>query len=61
MGYNCFDRQTARRVLNSWELPMSKKPTSTAISRHSLFGPPSILEGEDAAAYDELWAVSAQR
>ena len=33
---------------------MSKKTTSTAISQHSLFGPPPILEGEDAAAYDEL-------
>ena len=34
---------------------MSKKTTSTAISQHSLFGPPPILEGEDAAAYDELF------
>ena len=34
---------------------MSKKSTSTAISKHSLFGPPPILEGEDAAAYDELF------
>ena len=34
---------------------MSKKSTSKAISRHSLFGPPPILEGEDAAAYDELF------
>src|SRR5208282_342377 len=28
---------------------------SKAVSRHSLFGPPPILEGEDAAAYDELF------
>ena len=34
---------------------MSKKTTSTAISQHSLFGPPPILEGEDAAAYDVLF------
>ena len=34
---------------------MSKKSTSKAISRPSLFGPPPILEGEDAAAYDELF------
>ena len=34
---------------------MGKKSTSTAISQHSLFGPPPILEGEDAAAYDELF------
>jgi hypothetical protein len=31
---------------------MGKKVTSN--SRHSLFGPPLVLEGEDAAAYDEL-------
>ncbi len=29
--------------------------TSKAVTRHSLFGPPPILEGEDAAAYDELF------
>src|SRR5271165_1287767 len=34
---------------------MSKKSTSKAISRPSLFGPQPILEGEDAAAYDELF------
>ena len=35
---------------------MGKNPTSKAVSRHSLFGPPPILEGEeDAAAYDELF------
>jgi hypothetical protein len=34
---------------------MGKKSASTAISHHSLFGPPPILEGEDAAAYDELF------
>ena len=34
---------------------MRKKSTSKAVSRHSLFGPPPILEGEDAAAYDELF------
>ena len=33
---------------------MSKKSTSKAISRRSLFGPPPVLAGEDAAAYDEL-------
>ena len=34
---------------------MRKKSTSKAVSRHSLFGPPPILDGEDAAAYDELF------
>jgi hypothetical protein len=34
---------------------MRKKSTSKAVSRHSLFGPPPVLEGEDAAAYDELF------
>ena len=34
---------------------MRKRSTSNAVSRHSLFGPPPILEGEDAAAYDELF------
>jgi hypothetical protein len=34
---------------------MSKHSTSKAIRHHSLFGPPPILEGEDAAAYDELY------
>ena len=33
---------------------MKKKNTSTAVSRSSIFGPPPVLEGEDAAAYDEL-------
>jgi hypothetical protein len=33
---------------------MSKKSTSKAFSRRSLFGPPPVLAGEDAAAYDEL-------
>jgi hypothetical protein len=33
---------------------MSKEPTSKALSRCSLFGPPLLVEGEDAAAYDEL-------
>ena len=33
---------------------MGKKSASTAISRYSLFGPAPILEGEDAAAYNEL-------
>ncbi len=33
---------------------MMQNSTSNAISRWSLFGPPPILEGEDAAAYDEL-------
>jgi transglutaminase-like putative cysteine protease len=33
---------------------MSKKSTSEAFRRDSLFGPPSVLEGEDSAAYDEL-------
>ncbi len=28
---------------------------SKEVTRHSLFGPPPILEGEDAAAYDELF------
>jgi len=34
---------------------MSKISTSKAISRSSLFGPPPVLEGEDSAAYDELF------
>ena len=34
---------------------MRKKSTSKAISRHSLFGPPPVLEGENAAVYDELF------
>ena len=34
---------------------MGEKPASTAISQRSLFGPLPILEGEDAAAYDELF------
>ena len=33
---------------------MSKNSTSN-ISRSSLFGPPPIIEGEDSAAYDELF------
>jgi len=33
---------------------MSKKPTLKAVSRRNLFGPSPVLEGEDAAAYDEL-------
>jgi hypothetical protein len=33
---------------------MVKKQASTAISQRSLFDPPPILEGEDAAAHDEL-------
>jgi hypothetical protein len=34
---------------------MSKVSTMTAVSEHSLFGPPPLLEGEDEAAYDELF------
>ena len=34
---------------------MRKKSKSKAVSRYSLFGPPPILEGEDSAAYDELF------
>ena len=34
---------------------MRKNSTSKAIRHHNLFGPPPILEGEDAAAYDELY------
>ena len=34
---------------------MSKKSKSKAISRTSLYGPPPVLEGEDSAAYDELF------
>ena len=53
-----FDRQTPLAALSSLQVGscmMRKKSTSKAISRHSLFGPPPILEGEDAAAYDELF------
>jgi hypothetical protein len=35
---------------------VKKKDTPKAISRSGLFGPPPVLEGEDAAAYDELLA-----
>jgi hypothetical protein len=35
---------------------MKKKSTSTAVTRSSVFGPPLVLEEEDAAAYDELLA-----
>src|SRR5262249_33989778 len=34
---------------------MSKTSISKAVDRHRLFGAPPILEGEDAAAYDELF------
>jgi hypothetical protein len=34
---------------------MSKKSKSKAISPTSLYGPPPVLEGEDSAAYDELF------
>jgi hypothetical protein len=34
---------------------MRKKSTSKAVSRHSLFGPPPVLDGEDPALYDELF------
>lgn len=34
---------------------MSKKSASEAVSRHRLFGSSPVLEGEDAAAYDELF------
>jgi hypothetical protein len=34
---------------------MSNGSTLTAVSWHSLFGPPPLLEGEDAAAYDEFY------
>lgn len=33
---------------------MSKQTKSKGLSGDSLFGPPPVLEGEDAAAYDEL-------
>ena len=34
---------------------MEKRSTLKAVSEHSLFGPPPLLEGEDAAAYDEFY------
>jgi len=34
---------------------MSKVSTSKTVTKHSLFGPPPLLEGEDAAAYDEFY------
>ncbi len=34
---------------------MTKVSTVTAVSEHRLFGPPPLLEGEDAAAYDEFY------
>jgi hypothetical protein len=37
------------------EVHMSNGSTLTAVSWHSLFGPPPLLEGEDAAAYDEFY------
>jgi hypothetical protein len=33
---------------------MPKKSSWNEVGRHNLFGPPLVLEGEDAAAYDEL-------
>jgi hypothetical protein len=37
------------------EVHMSTESKLTAVSEHSLFGPPLVIEGEDAAAYDELF------
>jgi hypothetical protein len=37
-----------------WSTVMKKKNTSKAVILSSIFGPPPVLEGEDAAAYDEL-------
>src|ERR1035437_6169614 len=31
-------------------------PASKALSRRPIFGPPTLLKGEDAAAYDDLFA-----
>ena len=43
--------QASRLVV---ELYMRKKSTPKAVSRHSLFGPPPVLDGEDAAVYYEI-------
>jgi len=58
LGYNAFGLQTPLAAFSSVKVGscmMRKRSTSNAVSRHSLFGPPPILEGEDAAAYDELF------
>jgi hypothetical protein len=34
---------------------MSTESKSKAVRSHSIFGPPLLLEGEDVAAYDELF------
>jgi hypothetical protein len=58
LGYNAFGPQTPLAAFSGVKVGscmMRKRSTSNAVSRHSLFGPPPILEGEDAAAYDELF------
>jgi hypothetical protein len=37
------------------EVHMSTESKLKAVSEHSLFGPILVIEGEDAAAYDELF------
>jgi hypothetical protein len=37
------------------EVRMRKGSTLKAVSEYRLFGPPLIIEGEDAASYDELF------
>jgi hypothetical protein len=37
------------------EVHVSTESKLKAVSEHSLFGPPLVIEGEDAAAYDELF------
>jgi hypothetical protein len=36
--------------------PPKRSTKSTTVLRTNIFGPPPILEGEDAGAYDELLA-----
>ena len=57
LGYNGVrPAGAAGGFLQFVEMRMSKESTSTAVTRSSVFGPPLVLEGEDAAAYDELLA-----
>jgi hypothetical protein len=47
----------SKRILHSKTKSKAKSMTSTpaTVRRLTLFGPPQLLEGEDAAAYDELF------
>jgi hypothetical protein len=49
----------SRKSESKTEIAAARVPGQA--QRLSLFGPPLLLEGEDAAAYDELLVVSARR